>query len=381
MVEVAPRPRAGVLSTPAARTFLTVALLLFSLQAGWLVGTARAADPVIAAAGDIACDPVDADFNGGGGVGTPGKNNDQCRQAAVATTIGGIPGLQAVLDLGDNQYYCGSYQAFLGSYDKSWGAFKAITHPVVGNHEYLTAPGSSAATGCDATNANASGHFTYFGAAAGQPGQGYYSFNLGSWHLIALNSSCTSAGGCSATSPQGKWLTADLAANTKSCTLAYWHIPLFSSGGRAATGTRPLFAALYTAKADLVLNGHDHIYERFAPQTSTGALDPVNGIREIIAGTGGANHTTIPTVAANSEVRDSTTFGALQLTLHAGSYDWRFLTSRAPSTDSGWGTCPRADAVAPTAPTNLAGTATSPTSVSLSWTASTDNVGVTGYRV
>src|SRR5689334_8040412 len=134
MVEVAPRPRASVLSA-AARTLLTVALLLFSLQAGPLVGTARAADPVIAAAGDIACDPLDSHFNGGVGVGTAGNINDNCRQAAVATTIEGIPGLQAVLDLGDNQYYCGSYQAFLGSYDKSWGAFKAITHPAVGNHE------------------------------------------------------------------------------------------------------------------------------------------------------------------------------------------------------------------------------------------------------
>jgi hypothetical protein len=186
--------------------------MLLALPAGWLLDTALAADPVIAAAGDIACDPLDSHFNGGAGVGTAGNINDNCRQAAVATTIQGIPGLQSVLDLGDNQYYCGSYQAFLSSYDKSWGAFKAITHPVVGNHEYLTAPGTVPATACDPTNAAASGHFTYFGAAAGQPGQGYYSFNLGTWHLIALNSNCGDSGGCSPTSPQGKWLTADLAA-------------------------------------------------------------------------------------------------------------------------------------------------------------------------
>ena len=278
-----------------------VALTLVAAPGGWLVGTARAADPVIAAAGDIACDPIDSHFNGGLGVGTAGTSGDNCRQAAVATTIEGIPGLQAVLDLGDNQYYCGSLQAFLGSYDRSWGAFKAITHPSVGNHEYLTAPGSSPATACDPTNAGASGHYQYFGAAAGTPGQGYYSFNVGAWHLIALNSTCSGAGGCGATSPQGKWLAADLAANTRPCTLAYWHIPLFSSGGRASANSQSFFAALYAAKADVILNGHDHIYERFAPQTSTGAMDAVNGVREFIVGTGGANHTSL--AARRSEQR------------------------------------------------------------------------------
>jgi chitodextrinase len=358
-------------------------LAAVSPAGGWAIGTARAADPVIAAAGDIACDPLDAHFNGGLGSGTAGSSNDVCRQAAVATTIEGIPNLQAVLDLGDNQYYCGGYQAFLGSYDKSWGAFKAITHPSVGNHEYLTSGGAPQATGCDPTNAGASGHYTYFGAAAGLPGQGYYSFNVGSWHLIALNSSCSGAGGCAASSPQGKWLAADLAANRAPCTLAYWHIPLFSSGGRASPNSQPFFAALYAAGADIVLNGHDHIYERFAPQTSTGALDAANGLREFIVGTGGANHTSIAAAAANSLLRDTTTFGALQLTLHAGSYDWKFLNSRGAFTDSGSGTCHRAttDTVAPTAPTNLTGTAASPTSVSLGWTGSTDNVGVSGYQV
>jgi hypothetical protein len=381
-VEVgAPDPRAVRLSASAARMLLTVVLLLVAVQSSWLVGTARAADPVIAAAGDIACDPIDSHFNGGVGVGTAGTSGDNCRQASVATTIEGIPGLQAVLDLGDNQYYCGSLQAFLGSYDKSWGAFKAITHPSVGNHEYLTAPGSSPATACDPTNAGASGHYQYFGAAAGMPGQGYYSFDLGTWHLIALNSTCSGAGGCGATSPQGKWLAADLAANTRPCTLAYWHIPLFSSGGRASSNSLSFFAALYAAKADVILNGHDHIYERFAPQTSTGAVDALNGIREFIVGTGGANHTSLTGVAANSEVRDTTTFGALKMTLHAGSYDWQFLNSRGAFTDSGSATCHRSDAVAPSAPTHLTGTATSATSVSLSWTGSTDNVGVAGYRV
>jgi hypothetical protein len=213
---------------------------------------------------------------------------------------------------------------------------KAITHPVVGNHEYLTSGG----TGCTTANTGAAGYWQYFGSAAGTAGQGYYSFNIGAWHLIALNSSCTQAGGCSSTSPQYKWLQADLVAHPNQCTLAYWHIPLFSSGGRANAGTRPLFQLLYNAHADLVLNGHDHIYERFAPQTSTGTLDQANGVREFIIGTGGADHTTITTVAANSQLRNSSTFGILKLTLHAASYDWQFVSEAGQTfTDSGTQAC------------------------------------------
>ena len=228
--------------------------------------------------------------------------------------------------------------AFLQSYDKSWGIFKPITHPAVGNHEYLTAGGSSPSTGCDSTNAGAAGYYQYFGAAAGDPTQGYYSYDVGTWHLIALNSNCGNVGGCTPTSPQGQWLAADLAANTTSCTLAYWHIPLFSSGGRAARNTATIWTQLTAAKVDVVLNGHDHIYERFAPQTADGAAS-ADGIREFIVGTGGANHTSIATVAANSVVRDATTFGVLKMTLHAGSYNWQFVPSRGTFTDSGSAAC------------------------------------------
>ena len=132
---------------------------------------------------------------------------------------------------------CFSYQAFLQSYDLSWGRLKSITHPVVGNHEYLTSGG----TGCTTANAGAAGYFQYFGAAAGDPGKGYYSYDIGSWHLIALNSNCGNAGGCSASSPQGIWLEADLTAHTNDCVLAYWHIPLFSSGGRANSNSKPFW--------------------------------------------------------------------------------------------------------------------------------------------
>ena len=158
-------------------------------------------------------------------------------------------------------------------------------------------------------------------------------------HLIALNSSCSQVGGCAASSPQGKWLAADLKAHPAECTLAYWHIPLFSSGGRANAGTRPLWQLLYNAHADIVLDGHDHIYERFAPQDPNGVADPVNGIREFTVGTGGSDHTSITAIAANSQARNATTFGVLELTLHPTGYTWHFVPAVGTFKDGGIGTC------------------------------------------
>ena len=288
-----------------------------------------ASDPVIAAAGDISCDPGSPSFNGGNGSATA------CRQKYTSDLLVNA-GLAAVLPLGDVQYYCGGYQAFLQSYDLSWGRVKDITRPVVGNHEYLTSGG----TDCNPANQGAAGYFNYFGAAAGNPGQGYYSYDIGDWHLIALNSNCTDAGGCSPVSPQGKWLTADLAANSKWCTLAYWHIPLFSSGGRAEQNSRALWQMLYDKDVDVVLNGHDHIYERFAPQTPDGIADPLRGIRQFTVGTGGGNHTSLVTIAANSEVRNTDTFGVLKLTLRLTGYDWEFVPEAGGTfTDSGSQEC------------------------------------------
>lgn len=301
------------------------------------VAVEAVADPVIAAAGDIACDPSSSSFNGGNGT------SSNCRQKATAALL--TANLAAVLPLGDNQYYCGSLAAFNGSYDLSWGARKAITRPAVGNHEYLTQGG----TGCDTTNGGAAGHFAYFGANAGTPGAGWYSFDVGAWHLIALNSNCGDAGGCSANSPQGKWLATDLAAHRTVCTLAYWHIPLFSSGGRAASNSKAFWDQLYAAGADVILTGHDHTYERFARQAPNGVADPVAGIREFVVGTGGANHTSLSTTVANSEVRNSNTYGVLRLTLHATSYDWQFVPeSGASFSDSGSETCVGAGSGGPT---------------------------------
>jgi acid phosphatase type 7 len=234
-----------------------------------------------------------------------------------------------VLDLGDNQYENAALTDFQSVYDPTWGRQKSITHPASGNHEYST-------TG-------ASGYYTYFGSAASPQDtnctsgcKGYYSYNLGAWHIVVLNSECTLvSGGCAAGSPQEQWLKADLAANTNTCTLAYWHRPLFSSGQSLGySGVHDLWVDLYNAGADLILNGHDHDYERFAPQDPSGNGDPNHGITEIIVGTGGYSHMSFNSIAANSVVRNNTTFGVLELTLHSNWYQWQFL----PDSQSGNGT-------------------------------------------
>ncbi len=311
--------------------------LLFSLQP-WGAPRARAAvaaDPVVAAVGDIACDPTSPLFNRGRG------RHGVCIQSATYAVAARIRPT-AVLALGDTQYNCGGYQAFLRSYALSWGHLQSITHPVTGNHEYL--PGGG--TDCDPSE-GAGGYFRYYGAAAGEPGKGWYSFNLGSWHLIALNSSCGLIGGCGPRSAEGEWLANDLAAHQNLCTLAFWHIPLNSSGGNATINSYALWKQLYAAGTDVILNAHAHIYERFAPEApppspsiNSGLLDPTFGIREFIVGTGGANHTGLLMRAPNTEVRNATTFGVLRLTLHPSSYDWQFVpVAGATFSDAGSQSC------------------------------------------
>ena len=259
-------------------------------------------------------------------------------------------GYAAVLPLGDNQYYCGGLVAWQKSYDPSWGRVKSITHPSVGNHEYITSTTSSAATGCDSSNAGANGYYTYFGSAAGARGSGYYSYNIGSWHLIALNTNCGDAGGCSTSSPQGKWLAADLANNTRRCTLAYMHIPLFSSGGRANQNSKTFWDQLYAAHADVVLTAHDHTYERFAQQTPSGSASSA-GLREFVVGTGGANHTSFVSSAPNTQVFNQDTFGILAMTLSPTSYSWSFIHEAGKTfTDSGTTACHNGGSLAAMAP-------------------------------
>jgi hypothetical protein len=358
-------------SLPRRRS-IKVAAAVFALAAGVVVAgwatpgsssVFAAGDPVVAAAGDIACDPASANFNGGSGSG------GVCQQGATFALLEQL-NPAAVLALGDTQYYCGGYQAYLKSYALSWGKLLGKTFPVPGNHEYLTAPGSDGiGTGCDGTNAGGAGYWKYFAGAAkmGTSGDGWYSFDVGTWHLIAINSNCpktsTGGSGCSTSSPQGQWLAADLAAHKNQCIAAFWHIPLWSSGGRAASNTQSIVNQLYSAHADVILNGHDHIYERFAQQSNSGALDTTNGIREFIIGTGGANLTSVAAVAANSEIRDDSVFGVLKLTLHPRSYDWSFLTTSGSVRDTGSHACH--NAATPPPPSTSTATETQPTTAPL----------------
>jgi hypothetical protein len=244
---------------------------------------------------------------------------------ATAKLLDKIPG--TVMAVGDLAYPDGSKENF-ECYDKTWGRAKSRTRPAPGNHEFHSA--------------GATPYFDYFGAAAGDPKTGYYSYELGKWHIIVLNSECKDVGGCEAGSPEEKWLRADLAAHPVACTLAYWHKPLFSSGGAHGNEltVKPLFQALYEANADVVVGGHDHDYERFAPQTPDGTADPERGIREFVVGTGGKNHRPFGEAKPNSELREATAFGVLKLTLKPNSYEWQIIPEEGKSfTDSGSGNC------------------------------------------
>ncbi len=244
---------------------------------------------------------------------------------ATAKLLDANPG--TVMALGDLAYPNGAPEDFK-CYDKTWGRVKDRTRPAVGKHEFHS-------TG-------ASYYVQYFGAAAGDPKAGYYSYELGAWHVVVLNSECKEVGGCKAGSPEEKWLRADLAAHPVGCTLAYFHKPRFSSG--LNHGNDPEVGAfwqtLYDFNAELILNGHDHDYERFAPQDPNGNADPKRGIREFVVGTGGKNLREFGLHKSNSEVRNNSTFGVLKLTLKATGYDWMFIPQAGKTfTDSGSGNC------------------------------------------
>lgn len=292
---------------------LTVFLFLTACTA------ATAQSVTVAAAGDIACSPdSDPDYNGGQGTPT------DCQMKATSDLIL-ERGVDAVLTLGDNQYSQGRLGAFEGSYEKTWGRFKAATYPAPGNHEYYMD--------------GASGYYAYFGDAARDPEKGYYSFDLGAWHLIALNSNCDPVGGCGEGSKQLEWLKKDLAENQGKCTLAYWHHPRFSSGRHGSNGTYDSFWQVLTnAGAELALSGHDHNYERFAPQTPGGEAT-TEGVRQFVVGTGGKGLRPIKKARDNSEVFVSDAFGVLFLTLNEGSYDWSFVSTSGETLDSGTESC------------------------------------------
>ncbi|HEV8382608.1 MAG TPA: metallophosphoesterase [Gemmatimonadales bacterium] len=293
-----------------------IALSQFRPTKGWVVlaalqvlctrpveGQTRRAPVVLVGAGDIAY------CSSGGDTAT----------AALLDRIAGT-----VFTAGDNAYPDGSATSFAQCYNPTWGRHKARTRPSPGNHDYETSDGAA--------------YFAYFGAAAGDSGRGYYSYDLRDWHIISLNSNIDMSPG----SPQETWLRSNLAASSKRCTLAYWHEPRFSSGTEHGSneGTQPLWEALYDAGAEIVIAGHEHNYERFAPQTPTGAADPNHGIREFVVGTGGMSHYDDMKPLPNSEVFNGTTYGVLKLTLGAGTYTWQFVPVAGESfTDSGRGIC------------------------------------------
>lgn len=256
------------------------------------------------------------------------KNLDGAQ--ATAQLIEQIPG--TVFAAGDLAYERGSAADFKNCYDPVWGKFKDRTRPALGNHEY-GAP-------------TASGYFQYWGAQAGTAGKGFYSYDLGAWHIVVLNTNCKvkTLGGCGKSSPQETWLRKDLAQHPRACILAYGHHPRFSSGLFKSHAVHPelqaLWEDLYAAHADLFLAGHEHSYERFAPQDPQGNPDPEHGIREIVVGTGGKSHDPLGFATPNSEVRDWETYGVLKVTLAPGKYDWEFIpVEGATFRDSGSGVC------------------------------------------
>ena len=284
--------------------FLFTILMAVQLRSGGAEATLADNDPVLVGAGDIA---------------SCSSTGDE----ATANLLDRIPG--TVFTAGDNVYDNGSAAEYANCYDPTWGRFKARTKPSPGNHDYNT-PG-------------ASGYYGYFGGAAGDPTKGYYSYDLGTWHIVVLNSEISVGTG----SPQEQWLRADLAGHLTVCTLAIWHRPRFSSGiGHGSDpAMQPLWQALYDFNADVVVNGHLHHYERFAPQSPSGVSD-ANGIREFVVGTGGSILTPFGSPLPNSQVRNSDTYGVIKFTLHAGSYDWQFIPIAGQTfTDSGTGPCVR----------------------------------------
>jgi Fibronectin type III domain/Calcineurin-like phosphoesterase/Carbohydrate binding domain len=274
---------------------------------------------LVAAAGDIACDPIDSDYDGGSG------SKTLCHEMATSNLILSTPNVADVLALGDDQYECGGFTAFQQSFAPSWGRFLSMIHPVPGNHEYDTSGG----TDC---GKNAAGYFQYFGAAAGNA-QGDYAFDIGQWHLIALNGECNAVGGCGAGSPQGNFLKANLGSSN--CTLAYWHQPYYT-GSSDNSAYRYFWQTLLNAGADIVLNGHIHTYADFAKQDASGNLDPT-GIKQFIVGTGGKSLQRISNpVNVNFSARS---YGVLFLTFQSNSYSWQFEEPTGQVLDSGSNTC------------------------------------------
>jgi hypothetical protein len=249
---------------------------------------------------------------------------DETGDSATAALIAAMDDDVTIATLGDSVYPSGSETTYAECYDPVWGAWRDRTRPAVGNHDVEVDGGAA--------------YHAYFGDQAGRTDVGWYSYDIGAWHTIVLDSNCDLAG-CAPGTAQLEWLEADLAASDATCTLAYWHHPRFTSGPhRDTVATAPFWDALYDAGADVVLDGHDHLYERFAPQDPDGSRD-AQGIRQFTVGTGGKQLYPPVRIAPNSEQIIASTFGVLELTLRADSYDWRFVSIDGTDADAGSADC------------------------------------------
>jgi len=296
-------------------------IAILSSAAVCLLAAACTSDP-LAPPSDVVADSATAAATVTGYVLAAGdiascRNDGDSRTARLLDRYSGT-----VLALGDNAYDSGTTAEYTDCYHPTWGRHRSRTRPSIGNHDYKTSRGAP--------------YYAYFGWRAGPSGRGYYSFNFGGWHVIALNSNID----VSSSSTQVQWLRSDLAANPARCTLAFFHHPRFSSGYHGTSSRmRPIWDVLYAANADLVLNGHDHDYERFAPQTPAGAYDSGRGIIEIVVGTGGVGLRSFSTIRANSVYRSSRYLGVLRVALTATGFSWKFIDTGDVVRDQGSRSC------------------------------------------
>lgn len=298
------------------------ALLLASVASAMLVACLAVALTALPGSGQTA---TAATLVGAGDISSCSPDN---RDGATARLLGRIPG--TVFALGDNVYPYGSAENFRNCYDPTWGRYKGRTRPAVGNHEYYHTEAARP-------------YFDYFGWRAGARGKGYYSYDRENWHVVVLNSNCDRVGGCGRRSAQGRWLRDNLADNPSRCTLAYFHHPLYASGtGTTTPEVKPLWRMLYDRRVEVILSGHAHRYERYAPMTPGGAKSPERGIRQFVVGTGGepGGSEIHRADAPNMQVVETDVFGVLRLNLRADSYAWRFVPIEGKTfTDSGEDQC------------------------------------------
>ena len=298
-------------------------------------------DPVVTAVGDMSCDPTDPFFNGGEGT------SSHCAEARVSARMAAESDIDGVLGLGDYQYACGDVNDFAVSYTPTWGVMNPFITPIAGNHEYMTGTDPQA-NACPSGNKTAQNFFSYFGNSGSNwvgggshpAAGGHFSFDIGGWHIIGLNSNCgkKSVGGCGSTSPQTAWLANDLASTSQGCILAYWHHARWTGTNSNNSATSSWWTLLYQHQADLVLSGHLHNYQRFAQLDPSGQT-AADGIREVIVGTGGESLGGFSSSANPKATVRLKAFGYLRLVLHSDGYDGTFIKADGLVGDTFSGTC------------------------------------------